>query len=234
MMLMPKVPTLSEYWQQLEPHLPPFSPEERRVALALYREVAKGQPVDEAQLGRVLGISATESRALLQRDSINFLVHRDERGHVLGFGGLAAGPMHHRFEVDGRMLSTWCAWDSLFIPEILGRPARVVSPDPESGELVRLVVTPDRIESAEPPGVVVSFLLPDSEVFGASAANLIAKFCHFIFFFSSRSSGKRWVAKHPGTFLYSLDEAFVLAKRFNARNFGQELARHAQSQASAT
>jgi alkylmercury lyase len=227
MMLMPKVPTLSEYWQQLEPHLPPFSPEERRVALALYREVAKGQPVDEAQLGRVLGISATESRALLQRDSINFLVHRDERGHVLGFGGLAAGPMHHRFEVDGRMLSTWCAWDSLFIPEILGRPARVVSPDPESGELVRLVVTPDRIESVEPAGAVVSFIMPDAQAFGSSAVNVIVKFCHFIFFFSSRTSGERWVAKHPVTFLCSLDDAFTLAKRHNARNFGPELARHA-------
>lgn len=227
MMLMPKVPTLSVYWQQLEPHLPPFSPEERRVALALYREVAKGQPVDEAQLGRVLGISATESRALLQRDSINFLVHRDERGHVLGFGGLAAGPMHHRFEVDGRMLSTWCAWDSLFIPEILGRPARVVSPDPESGELVRLVVTPDRIESVEPAGAVVSFIMPDAQAFGSSAVNVIVKFCHFIFFFSSRTSGERWVAKHPDTFLCSLDDAFTLAKRHNARNFGPELARHA-------
>ena len=227
MMLMPKVPTLSEYWQQLEPHLPPFSPEERRVALALYREVAKGQPVDEAQLGRVLGISATESRALLQRDSINFLVHRDERGHVLGFGGLAAGPMHHRFEVDGRMLSTWCAWDSLFIPEILGRPARVVSPDPESGEPVRLVVTPDRIESVEPAGAVVSFIMPDAQAFGSSAVNVIVKFCHFIFFFSSRLSGESWIGRHPGTFLYSLDEAFVLAKRHNARNFGPELARHA-------
>jgi|SRR6266478_912349 len=227
MMLMPKVPTLSEYWQQLEPHLPPFSPEERRVALALYREVAKGQPVDEAQLGRVLGISATESRALLQRDSINFLVHRDERGHVLGFGGLAAGPMHHRFEVDGRMLSTWCALDSLFIPEILGRPARVVSPDPESGELVRLVVTPDRIESVEPAGAVVSFIMPDAQAFGSSAVNVIVKFCHFIFFFSSRTSGERWVAKHPDTFLCSLDDAFTLAKRHNARNFGPELARHA-------
>ena len=227
MMLMPKVPTLSEYWQQLEPHLPPFSPEERRVALALYREVAKGQPVDEAQLGRVLGISATESRALLQRDSINFLVHRDERGHVLGFGGLAAGPMHHRFEVDGRMLSTWCAWDSLFIPEILGRPARVVSPEPESGELVRLVVTPDRIESVEPAGAVVSFIMPDAQAFGSSAVNVIVKFCHFIFFFSSRTSGERWVAKHPDTFLCSLDDAFTLAKRHNARNFGPELARHA-------
>ncbi len=161
-------------------------------------------------------------------------VHRDERGRVLGFGGLAAAPMHHRFEVDDRMLSTWCAWDSLFIPEILGRPARVASPDPESGELVRLVVTPDRIESVEPAGVVVSFIMPDAQAFGSSAVNVIAKFCHFIFFFSSRASGERWVAKHPGTFLCSLDDALVLAKRHNARNFGPELARQAQSRAPAT
>lgn len=234
MALMTRVPTLDKYWQQLEPHLPRFTAEEQRVALALYQEVAKGQPVDDAQLGRALGISAMESRALLQRDSIKCFVYRDEPGRVLGFGGLAAAPMHHRFEVDDRVLSTWCAWDSLFIPEILGRPARVTSPDPESGELVRLVVTPDRIASVEPDGAVVSFILPDARAFGSSAVNVMAKFCHFIFFFSSRSSGERWVAKHPDTFLCSLDDAFALAKRLNARNFGPELARRAQSQASAT
>jgi alkylmercury lyase len=148
---------------------------------------------------------------------------------VLGFGGLAAAQMHHRFEVDGRVLSTWCAWDSLFIPEILRQPARITSPDPESGELVRLVVTPDGIESAEPPNAAVSFALPDAGAFGTSATNMMMKFCHFIFFFSSRLSGERWVAKHPGTFLYSLDEAFLLAKRFNARNFGLQLAGRASS-----
>jgi alkylmercury lyase len=221
------IPTLDAYWQQLEPHLPRFSTEEQRVALALYQEVAKGQPVDDAQLGLALGISATQSRALLQRDPIQGFVYRDERGRVLGFGGLAATPMHHRFEVDDRILSTWCAWDSLFIPELLGRPARVVSSDPESGELVRLVVTPDRIESAEPEGAVVSFIMPDAQAFGSSAVNVIVKFCHFIFFFSSRSSGERWVAKHPDTFLCSLDDAFALARRHNARNFGPELARRA-------
>jgi alkylmercury lyase len=138
---------------------------------------------------------------------------RLHQGRVLGFAGLAATAMHHRFEVDGRALSTWCVWDSLFLPEILGRPARVSSVDPESGEIVRLVVTPERIVSVGPNGTLISFIRPDAQVFGTSAANVMAKFCHFIFFFASRSSGERWVDKNPGTFLYSLDDAFALAKR---------------------
>ncbi len=148
---------------------------------------------------------------------------------MLGFGGLAAARMHHRFEVDARTLWTWCAWDSLFIPEILGKPARVTSPDPENGEVVRLLVSPDRIESAEPEDAVVSFLLLDARDFGTSAANVMAMFCHFVFIFTSRSSGERWTANHPGIFLYSLDEAFAPARRLNARNFGPELARRASS-----
>src|SRR6266852_7056511 len=203
-------PTVDEYWEALAKHLPTFSPEDQRVAVTLYRELAKGQPVDAAQLGRALGVAPAEARGFLNRDSIKAFVYPDDEGRVLGFGGLAAAPMHHRFEVDGRTLSTWCAWDSLFIPEILGRPARVTSPDPQSGDVVRLVVTPDRIESVEPDGAVVSFILPDAEVFGTSATNVMAKFCHFVFFFSSRSSGERWVANHPGTLLYSLDDAFAL------------------------
>ena len=146
---------------------------------------------------------------------------------MVGFGGLAAAPMHHRFEVNGRTLWTWCAWDSLFIPEILGCPARVTSPDPENRELVRLSVTPDWIESVEPSDAVISFTRLDSEAFGPSAANIMASFCHYIFFFISRASGERWTAKHPGTFLCTLDEAFVLAKRLNAQNFGMELGRRA-------
>jgi hypothetical protein len=100
---------------------------------------------------------------------------------------------------------------------------------PENGEIVRLLVSPDWIESAEPESAVVSFLLPDAHSFDTSAANAMAKFCHFVFFFTSRSSGERWVAKHPGTFHCSLDEAFALAKRLNARNFGPELARQPSS-----
>ena len=65
---------------------------------------------------------------------------------------------------------TWCAWDSLFIPEILGRSARVTSPDPETGEIVRLVVTPDGIKSVVPDGAVVSFIQPEALAFDKGAA----------------------------------------------------------------
>ncbi|MGQ0548023.1 MAG: organomercurial lyase [Betaproteobacteria bacterium] len=211
------IPTLDRYWQALDKHLPPrFSPEERHFALGLYRELAKGEPMDARQL----------DRALLERAAIKPLVHRDAQGRIAGFGGLAAAPMHHRLVVDGRTLGAWCAWDTLFIPEILGKRARVASPDPETQELVELVVTPDGIEAATHEGAAVSFLMPDASDFDTNA-NVIRTFCHFVFFFASRSSGERWVERHPGTFLYTLNDAFALAKRLNARNFGAGLARWA-------
>ena len=228
-----KVPALDEYWRWFEPHLRPFSPEEQRAAVALYRELAKGKPVDANQLGRALGISSADAQALLQSDAVKGFIYPDDQGRVLGFGGLAAAPMHHRFEVDGRTLWTWCAWDSLFIPEILGRSARVTSPDPETGEIVRLVVTPDGIKSVVPDGAVVSFIQPEALAFDKGAANVMAEFCHFIFFFASRASGEHWVAKHPDTFLYALDDAFAAAKRLNARFFGTALAERARSGAPA-
>jgi alkylmercury lyase len=224
-----KAPPLDEYWERLASQLRPFSPPEQRVAVALYRELAKGRAVDADQLARSLAVSAGEIRALLQQDAIKAFIHPDADGRILGFGGLAAAPMHHRFEVQGRTLWTWCAWDSLFIPEILGRPARVTSPDPETREIVRLIVTPDRLESVAPAGAVVSFVQLEAEMFRTTAANVMQNFCHFVFFFASRSSGESWVAKNPGTFLYSVEDACALAKRLNARNFGLELPRRASS-----
>src|SRR5438445_1932695 len=194
-------PTVDEYWEALAKHLPTFSPEDQRVAVTLYRELAKGQPVDAAQLRRALGVAPAEARGFLNRDSIKAFVYPDDKGRVLGFGGLAAAPMHHRLEVDGRTLWTWCAWDSLFIPEILRKRARVVSPDPDTGELGQLVVTPDEIESAEPQHAVVSFLLPDARDFDTSAANVMPPFCNLGFLFASRSPRERGVRERPGRHL---------------------------------
>lgn len=225
-----KLPTLEEYWMALAESMPEFSPDEQRAAVTLYRELAKGHPLSPEGLAGALGVVTAEARELLECDSMKPFVYLDDQGKILGFGGLAATPMHHKLLVDGCTLWTWCAFDNLFIPEILGKTARVESPDPETGDLVRLTVTPSGVETVEPETAVVSLLRPDSSEF-TSAANVMAKFCHFVFFFASRESGERWVRKHAGTFLYPLREIQQLARRLNARKFGLELARRSTTAA---
>jgi len=46
--------------------------------------------------------------------------------------------MPHALQFDGRTLYAWCAWDTLFLPELLGRPARVTSTDPVSEVILEL------------------------------------------------------------------------------------------------
>jgi hypothetical protein len=61
-------------------------------ALALLRELARGEPVDAA---------AAPARWLN--------VKHDESGRIVAFSGLSLTPTAHRFTVAGRKLYTWCA-----------------------------------------------------------------------------------------------------------------------------
>jgi len=217
--------TLDELWQSA---LPRLSVGEQRAGIVLLRELSKGEPVSASQLAQALGTPIGETESLLTDSTLRPFVYAGSDGRVEGFFGLATRPTPHRLIVDGRTLWTWCAQDSLFLPELLGVTARVESRDPETGDLVHLTVSPERIEAVEPEAVTISIVRPDTADL-TSAARVIATACHFIFFFADRASGERWVAAHPQTTLLSIDEAFTLGHRQNARLFGQEVARRANA-----
>lgn len=215
-------PSRDAYWAQLDRALPRFAPEEQEVAMAIYRELMKGEGVVAADLTAALGRDEAQVAELLERPAVAALSYRVE-GRIQGFGGLAAREMSHRFRVAGRLLWTWCAWDSLFLPELLGEVAEVESADPTTGEPVRLRVSPAGVEALERGSTVVSFVVPDPDVLQTSAENVMTAFCHFVHFFASPESGQAWVESRPGTFLFSLDDATDLARRLNRRNFGHVL-----------
>ena len=213
--------TLGEF---SEAAMPGLSSEEQRAGIVLLRELAKGQPVGASQFATALGVPTDEAEALLKESRLRQLIYAGEDGRVVGVWGLSTARTHHRFTINGRRLWAWCAGDTLFLPEVLGETADVESRDPESGELIRRTISPARVEAVEPVDVTVSFLRPDAVDF-TSATQIMATACHHIYFFASRASGERWVAKHPGKVLLSLDEAFALARGLNAQVFGPELAR---------
>ncbi len=201
--------------------VPALGEDAKRLAVELYRQLALGEPVRQESLAEALGVPSEEIAALLQDEQLKGWVFYDDENSVIGFRGLAIRKMLHRFEVDGRTLYTWCAIDSLFIPDLLGKPAKVESRDPHTGTAITLTVTPDGVESVEPAAAVMSILIGDPEVVKTNPTKVMASFCHHIFFLESPETGAEWAAQHgEGTFLVTLDEAFALGKRFNAAQFG--------------
>jgi hypothetical protein len=189
-------------------------------------ELARGEPVTIAQLAGTLGVPTDAVEAFVTVSALSPFVDLGEDGQIQGFFGLSVKPTRHQFTFNGRKLWAWCGPDTLEHPELLGGPTAVESRDPETDEVIRLTVSPACVEALEPTGVVVSMRRPEKWNWDAkSAAQIMASACHFHFFFASRDSGERWVAKCSDTFLLSLDEVFEFVKRFNWHLFGTELAR---------
>ena len=138
-------------------------------------------------------------------------VFSDAERRVVGYWGLSIPVAYmspHTVKINGRTLSAWCAWHTLFLPQLIGQTAEIESVGPADSGTVRLMVAPDRVERVEPVSAQMSILLPDAQ---EMQKNVVTSFCHFVHFFPSRQAGEDWVAKHAGTFLLSIHEAQVLA-----------------------
>jgi alkylmercury lyase len=190
----------------------------QRLSLALYRELAQGAPVALPRLASLLGLPVDEvGRRLQAWPGVLY----DDAQRVIGYWGLALSRTTHRLRTDGRDLYTWCAWDTLFLPALLGTTAEVRSVCRGSGEPVELTVGPSAVESGQSAGLWVSFVLPEAD---AVRANLVASFCHYVHFFRSREAASPWLKEHPGTFLLSLADAYEVGRRRNHLRYGGLLA----------
>jgi alkylmercury lyase len=191
---------------------------EQEVALALLRSLAKGAPVSEQALATATGDPESTVRAALASWPGVF---RDHDRRVVGFMGLSVVEFgEHRIELDGRTLTAWCAWDTLFLPQLLGHTARVGSRSPVTGEEISLIVGPDGPSEVRPAGAVLSFLEPERPF----DADVVRSFCQFVHFFASEEAAREWTARHPGTFTLSLEHGFRLGRRTNQAGFGSALA----------
>ena len=189
---------------------PSLDATDRRIAMATYRVLARGVTATTAAVADTAGVAAADVAARMAHWPAIF---RDNSGAVVGFWGLSYTEVSpHTIQLDGVKLWAWCAWDTLFLPARLGSQLHIRSICPVTGRTIEIDVAPDRIVQA-PSDVAVSFLNPDNRFDG----DVITGFCHFIHFFASRAAGVEWVAKHSGTFLLSLAEAFELARLVNDR-----------------
>ena len=185
----------------------------RRLAAAVLRLLAAGEPVGVPAAAAAAGMPASRAGQLLRSWPGVFW---DDRDLVAGFWGLALARMPHRIRRAGADLHAWCAWDPLFLAQVIGG-LQVATADPVSGEAINYrIASNGAITAASHPHSVLSFLRPgqpwDDEV--------MTTFCDYVWHFTGPATAQRWTAAHPGTFVLSLDDATELARRHTARAFG--------------
>lgn len=192
----------------------------QRVFLNLYRLLSEGSPVTRERISDALGIDNDFVKGVL--DSVaSSRFHYDEAGGIIAFAGLSLVPTPHRFEYGGQELFTWCAFDALFLPELLEGPARVSSLCPVTHAEIRLTVTPDGLEDVEPSGAVMTFVMPES---GSHCADLRGAFCNHVNFLASRQASGAWLKRNVGAAVLSLGDAFELGHIRNVSGFKDVLA----------
>jgi alkylmercury lyase len=198
-----------------------ISPREQGVALALYRLLAMGQPVSHQQLAEACAATLPEVDRLLKTW---IAIYYDELGNITGFWGLTLNETPHKLLTDGRELYAWCAWDTLFLPALIGKAVEVISHCASSDVTIQLSINQKHIVSLTPANAVLSFVMPDEE---GIRKDVVSSFCQAVLFFSSAQEGERWLANNPGTFLMPVERAYTLAQRFNEQKFpGLALTNH--------
>jgi len=173
--------------------------EDAPLALALLRELADGEPVDMSRL------PDGADRVLARWPNVRC----DDTGRVVAFSGLSLAPTAHRFTVAGRQLYTWCAWDTLFLPAMLGRSADVQSTCPITGSAARLTVDPDGIRECDPQPLWVSF--PPTAT--TSTADITGTFCCHVHFLASAAATGQWLQGNPDGTVLAIEDAYELGRK---------------------
>lgn len=207
------IPALAAEFTAAHPEL---DRSQRRLTVALYRLLAEGRPVMPEDLAARSGLPAAVAAAHLDRLPI---VERDGRGRIVAYGGLTLKPTSHTLEGEGRTLYTWCALDTLFVPELIGRPARVRSTSPSTGEVITLTVDATGVQDIAPEGAVMTL----HSVSGFDLKNVVGTFCCYVHFFASEEAACAWANRSAGTYVVSIADGFEYGRLYNHARLGEVL-----------
>lgn len=202
-----------------EGHFLANSPELIPLTLALYRRLAKGQPVEPTLLASDLNLPCAHVNTLLRMLPTS-TIDLDERGDILAFGGLSLIPANHVFRVDGMELYTWCVFDALFLPQLLGKPASLLTRCPTTDLQIEIGLDSSSVSWSQPVNPIMSIVAPDKV---SCCENLRSAFCNHVNFFIDETVCGAWIDGRQEIGHVSLEEAHGLALLRNFYRYGDQL-----------
>jgi alkylmercury lyase len=178
--------------------------EQDELCLPILHQVTQGKPLTKTMLSASLRMSQNElEQHLAQAADMEF----DQQGTLVGWG-VTMIPTRHGFQMNGKSLFTWCAFDTVLFPPALGETAQIQSTCPVTGQPMTFVATPGgAVLDLTPSSAVLSLILP------AERDECVrATFCEQSLLFWSQQAAISWLPAHPGALLLSIEEAALVGR----------------------
>jgi len=194
-------------------------PELAPLTLAIYRHLGKGHSVSLSDLSARLGLSVETVESMVAKLPAS-MFERDTDGSIIAFGGLSLRAANHIFRIADITLHTWCVFDGLFLPQLLGKSATLITHCPMTRRRIEITLAPKSILHAAPEKPVMSCVTPDKK---DRYANLRGTFCNHVNLFADDGAFQSWAGDKQGFDKLPLADAHEIALARNHFRFGHLL-----------
>ena len=178
--------------------------EQEDLCRPIVHQVTRGKPVAPATLRASLQVSQNElEQRLGEFPDIEF----DRTGNIVGLG-VTLVPTSHRFQIGGKLLYTWCAFDTVLFPPSLYVEAQVQSTCPVTGQPITFVATPEgTVRDLLQASSVMSLIVPAE---GGDCTR--ATFCQQSLLFQSEQAASTFLTTHLEALILSVEEAAYVGR----------------------
>ncbi len=179
--------------------------EQEDLCRPIVQQVTRGKPVTPAALRASLQMSQDELEQRLAKLPPD--VEVDRAGNIIGLG-VTLVPTSHQAERDGKLLYTWCAFDTVLLPSSLHVQAHIQSTCPVTGQPITFVATPEGVvRDLSPASGVMSLVVPANR--GDCTRTT---FCQQSLFFQSKQAASTFLVDHPEALLLSVEDAAYVGR----------------------
>ncbi len=200
--------------QQLQKLLPELKKEERQISKFLYQKLALGKSIPIETIANELQIPIQDIQVHLKQMAY---VEYSATGEISAYRGVTLNQTKHYVFHNNVKIYTWCAFDTLFLADLLVEPVSIFSNCPACGKAISCKVTDRNLISSKDSDIVMSFIIPDKVDFCDDLQNA---FCCKVYFFCNQQCGSEWINLSPEIAFFNLAESLVIAQERNRQFLG--------------
>ncbi len=144
----------------------------------------------EETISKELNFDLKTLREILYSSRNKGVLTFDKENKITGAYGVSSLPTSHSFSINDRKIHVWCAIDSLGIPFVLNKDAKIQSKCLHCKDLIDITIHGDKLEKFDPK--VMVFVGFSGEV----QKKISEDFCPYINYFCSTEHLQEWKKKH--------------------------------------